>query len=313
MSTLDVLQVQLLRMHQQGNWWQLALLYVVLLVLWYSLRRCRHNADVKLPVQVAELWVYPVKSCAGIQLPKVLVDRGGLEWDRQFAIVKPDGEVLSQKTHPELAKICPSFSFAREGCILPWGEPLPVRKGQNDNWERVHDLPPGTNPTAITLSVGESSVQVRLTPDASTKKVSTVWGGNSTPLCAERYADADTWLREQLGIECSICRLVSTRQLRTTRLAPVSNDENDCCRYQDGAPLTILSQESVAGGITEHHERLHLALGNCPLGVWKTSVLTCVLWIVTLVRAKSESATREPESPGLSFPAEYHRIRLPAV
>lgn len=247
MDKADGLYAQLLRLLQKSEWWQIVLLYTFLFGLWYWLRRCRQNADFKMPLQIAELWVYPVKSCAGIQLPVAMVERGGLQWDRQFAIIKPDGEVLSQKSYPQLAKICPSFSFAKEGCILPWGEPLPVRKGQVGEWERVRDLPPGTTPSAITLSVGESSVQVRLTPDAATKNVRTVWGGNSTPLDAERYPDGDAWLQEQLGFECSICRLVSKRKLRTTRLAPVSNDEADCCRYQDGAPLTILSQESVAG------------------------------------------------------------------
>ena len=83
--------------------------------------------------------------------------------------------------------------------------------------------------------------------DAATKKMTTKWGGNSAPLEAIVYPAADVWLKEHLGFECSICRLSSKRPLRTTRLAPVSSDPNDCCRYQDGAPLTILSMASVEG------------------------------------------------------------------
>lgn len=303
-GTLDGVRAQLLRLEQQGNWWQLLLLYVVLIALWYWLRKCRYSANVNMPVQVAELWVYPVKSCAGIQLPRVIVERGGLQWDRQFAIIKPDGEVLSQKSYPQLAKICPSFSFAKEGCILPWGEPLPVRKGEKEQWERVHDLPPGTSPTAITLSVGESSVQVRLTPDVATKKVSTIWSGNSTPLEADSFPDADAWLRDQLGFDCSICRLISKRRLRTTRLAPVSNNEHDCCRYQDGAPLTILSQESVAGTLPCHL-----------LSLWRRSADEAVNLrdCCGMCRAESKSPTDESESPSLSVSPQYHRLGLPAV
>jgi uncharacterized protein YcbX len=247
MGALGELQAQLVRIAATSEGWQMMVLYALLIALWWYLRRCRRSADLTMPIQIAELWVYPVKSCAGVQLPTAAIERGGLQWDRQFAIVTPDGEVCSQKTYPQLAKICPSLSFAKENCVLPWGEPLPVRKGQDGEWERVHDLPPGTGFTAITLSTGDASVEVRLTQDAATKKMTTKWGGNSAPLEAIVYPAADVWLKEHLGFECSICRLSSKRPLRTTRLAPVSSDPNDCCRYQDGAPLTILSMASVEG------------------------------------------------------------------
>ncbi len=74
----------------------------------------------------------------------------------------------------------------------------------------------------------------------------TVWGGNSEPLEAVRLPAADTWLSDHMGFDCSLCRLVGRRPLRTTRLAPVANDPKDSCRYQDGSPLTVLSEASVA-------------------------------------------------------------------
>ena len=118
MGALDGVKAQLLRLEEQGNWWQLMLLYVLLIALWYWLRKCRYSADVNMPVQVAELWVYPVKSCAGIQLPRAVVERGGLQWDRQFAIIKPDGEVLSQKQYPALAAVSPRPVYGRVGELL---------------------------------------------------------------------------------------------------------------------------------------------------------------------------------------------------
>ena len=65
MGPLNGLHTQLLRLQQQGDWWAFALLYLLLIVLWYWIRRCRHDADIAMPVHVAELWVYPIKSCAG--------------------------------------------------------------------------------------------------------------------------------------------------------------------------------------------------------------------------------------------------------
>ena len=67
----------------------------LLTATWLFLRQWR-QASQKSVLQVAQLWVYPIKSCAGVQLTAAACERGGLQWDRAFAIIKPDGEVLSQ-------------------------------------------------------------------------------------------------------------------------------------------------------------------------------------------------------------------------
>jgi hypothetical protein len=55
--------------------------------------------------RIASLHVYPVKSCRGIDVDSVLMTPTGLEWDRRWMIVKPDGEFITQRSHPELATI----------------------------------------------------------------------------------------------------------------------------------------------------------------------------------------------------------------
>lgn len=45
---------------------------------------------------------------------------------------------------------------------------------------------------------------------------------------------------------CSLCRLTSKRPLRTTPLAPVSNDALDCCRYQVRASTEGSAPSSAA-------------------------------------------------------------------
>jgi uncharacterized protein YcbX len=49
-------------------------------------------------VRLAELWRYPVKSLAGEGLHRVTVNRRGLEGDRLWALVDPDGGIASAKT-----------------------------------------------------------------------------------------------------------------------------------------------------------------------------------------------------------------------
>lgn len=58
-------------------------------------------------VLVTDLRVYPVKSTRGASREHVRVAATGLEWDRQWMIVNERGTFLSQRTHPQLARIVP--------------------------------------------------------------------------------------------------------------------------------------------------------------------------------------------------------------
>lgn len=63
-----------------------------------------------LQVSVAGLFVYPVKSTRGIARARVSLTATGLEWDRQWMIVNARGVFLSQRTHPQLARIVPQLT-----------------------------------------------------------------------------------------------------------------------------------------------------------------------------------------------------------
>lgn len=218
------------------------------------------------PVVVAELWIYPIKSCAGVRLHSALLQRGGLQWDREFAVMKPDGEVLTQKVYPRLARIIPTLQCVEQ-----------LRSGDQIRAVPATPGPGADHLTGMTLSSTTSSatVHVDLT-EAGCESVpqTTVWGGNSEPLEAVRLPAADAWLSEELGFACSLCRLTGRRSLRTTRLAPVANDSQDSCRYQDGSPLTVLSEASVAAlnrklagsvatRLTAHRFRPNIILSGC--------------------------------------------------
>jgi len=57
--------------------------------------------------RIARLFIYPVKSCGGIELQEAIVTDTGLEFDRAWAVVDEDGEFLSQREHPRMALIQP--------------------------------------------------------------------------------------------------------------------------------------------------------------------------------------------------------------
>lgn len=59
---------------------------------------------------VTSLFVYPVKSSRAIAKPRVRVTWTGFEWDRQWMVIDGKGTFLSQRTHPQLARIVPEVT-----------------------------------------------------------------------------------------------------------------------------------------------------------------------------------------------------------
>lgn len=59
-------------------------------------------------VRITALYIYPVKSLAGIALQKVTLDRLGFQWDRRWMLVSSaTGRMVSQRDYPRLALIQP--------------------------------------------------------------------------------------------------------------------------------------------------------------------------------------------------------------
>lgn len=58
---------------------------------------------------ITELNIYPVKSCRGISLSQAVIQTAGLEHDREWMIVRPDGRFVTQREQPRLALIVPAL------------------------------------------------------------------------------------------------------------------------------------------------------------------------------------------------------------
>src|SRR4051794_19208938 len=56
-------------------------------------------------VEVQSLHIYPVKSCGGIDLNEATIGSRGFLFDRNWMIITPDGGMITQRQHPELALI----------------------------------------------------------------------------------------------------------------------------------------------------------------------------------------------------------------
>jgi uncharacterized protein YcbX len=62
-----------------------------------------------LQATIARLFVYPVKSCAGVELPEALLTETGLEFDRAWMVVDAKGEFVTQRQLPRMALIRPQM------------------------------------------------------------------------------------------------------------------------------------------------------------------------------------------------------------
>ena len=58
---------------------------------------------------IARLFIYPVKSCAGIEVQEAVLTETGLDLDRAWMVVDAQGHFLTQRTLPRMALIRPQL------------------------------------------------------------------------------------------------------------------------------------------------------------------------------------------------------------
>ena len=69
--------------------------------------------------RIAELWIYPIKSCGGVRVDGAWpLTSGGLLFDREFVLVDDDDNYLSQKREPRMALIQPTFDASKRELSL---------------------------------------------------------------------------------------------------------------------------------------------------------------------------------------------------
>jgi uncharacterized protein YcbX len=157
---------------------------------------------------VQGLHIYPVKSCAGIDLRVAVVEKLGLRNDRRWMVVDEAGEFLTQRTEPRLALV--RVQFAPDAHMLldaPDLEPLRVQAPKRD----------------------APSVPVRVWKD----HVDAVDCG----------PDASAWLSQWLGRPA---RLVTIGADFVRPVNPKHAGPGDFVGFADGFPLLVVTTASLA-------------------------------------------------------------------
>ncbi len=66
-------------------------------------------ADADVHATIRRLFIYPVKSCAGVEVQQALLTDTGLDLDRAWMVVDTQGEFVSQRELPRMALIKPTL------------------------------------------------------------------------------------------------------------------------------------------------------------------------------------------------------------
>jgi hypothetical protein len=160
--------------------------------------------------RVAALHIYPVKSCRGIELQDALLGPRGFDGDREWMIVDRRGRFITQRTHPQLARIETSFD----------GHELVLRHAAHGSL-----VVPRHRPLA-----SESLRQVSVWKDS-------VAAHSCGP-------EAATWLSACIGTQVELVQAGAATQREPAE--PWRNGVPAPVNFPDGFPLLVCSSGSLA-------------------------------------------------------------------
>lgn len=164
---------------------------------------------------ITALTLYPIKSCAGIALHEAMVTETGLSHgsvcDREWMLVDGNGQFLSQREHPKMALIRPSFEGGRLVLHAPGIAPLTLALERRD---------------ATHLSI----MQVQVWDDI-------------VPASDEGESSA-RWCSTVIGIACRLVRFAPGA--RRVANNPWTGGQDVPTHFSDAYPLLLVSEASLA-------------------------------------------------------------------
>lgn len=180
------------------------------------------NPDSDLSGTIARLFVYPVKSCAGIEVQQALLTETGLDLDRAWMVVDAQGVFLTQRALPRMALIRPQLKT----------DEMVLRA-------------PGMLALHVAIDAVESPATV------------TVW--RDTVPAWDMGAVAAQWFTDFLGQPCRLVRFDPAHK-RLSSMAWTGGVEAPN-QFADGFPILLASEASLEELNTRLATAGHAAVG----------------------------------------------------
>jgi uncharacterized protein YcbX len=163
-------------------------------------------SDSTMPLTLSALHVYPVKGLKGIELSEGLCTGRGLQHDRRWMVVDPQGRFLTQREHPRMATV----------------------------WTELGD-------GVLCLSAADvAPVEVPLHPEPSATMPVRVWDTVCEAVPVSHYADA--WLGDYLGMPC---RLVYMPEGTRRESDPRHGGSGRLVGFADGYAYLLATEASL--------------------------------------------------------------------
>ncbi len=162
---------------------------------------------------ISRLFIYPIKSCAPVEVEHLAFDRFGPVGDRRYLVVDTDGRFLTQREHSDMAFLRPvltSKGLKLSGC------------GPRSEVSPFNFVPPESAATTIV----------------------TVWRDQMQALdCGD---DVAAWLSDFLEQPCRLVRMPEDHQRLVKGMPDSAIPDGTQVVYADGAPLLVITEESIA-------------------------------------------------------------------
>ena len=156
---------------------------------------------------ISALYVYPIKSCAGVQVQEAIMLETGLEFDRAWMVVDDKGEFLTQRELPRMALIQPQLK----------------------HYEMVLRAP-GMLALHVKLDEVEAPVRVR------------VWGDEVAAF--DMGSVAAQWFSDFLGTTARLVRFDPEHKRVSNR--DWTSGFEALNQFSDGFPVLVISEASLA-------------------------------------------------------------------
>ena len=156
---------------------------------------------------LASVHIYPLKGCRAVDLDEAVVEPWGLAGDRRWLLVDADGQFITQREHPALARL-----------VVTYG--------------------PGADITVS--SSGYPALRVAAPRERAELLKVTVW--RSTVLAAAAGPEADAWFAAYLG---QPVRLVWLDDPTRRAVNPEYGLDGDVVSFADGYPLLLTTAGSL--------------------------------------------------------------------
>jgi uncharacterized protein len=157
------------------------------------------------PLQLSQLWIYPVKSLGGISMSSARVLPKGLEFDRRWMLVDDIGTAMTQREYPAMALFRLSI-----------------------------------DPSQLTISYHSKLITVPIHSDHHTAIPANVW--DDTVTVHEVSAHHSAWFSEILGVRCKLVHFPEDNPRPVDERYKINNDH---VGLADAYPFLIIGQSSL--------------------------------------------------------------------